>query len=164
MTLAHPEIRLIIQDTAVPANVHFQLAKTADCRTLFDLGFSRQTFPQFRETCDRLLAWQANDRCCWLVARHANAIIGSGQLILYPHGSELANMFVAPPFRSQGIGTAMVTILTAVARKWGVRNLEISVAASNTRAATLYRRLGFSHDRHIKLSNQEAARVLWKEL
>ncbi len=158
------EIERILQETAVPAGLHFQLATTSDFRPLADLGFSSQPIHQFQDTFERLLAWQADGRCCWLVVRHESAIIGSGQLIVYPHSSELANLFVVPVWRSQGVGSAMMAALTAVARALALTALEISVAPGNEHAVALYRRLGFNDDRRVRLPNQETALVLRKAL
>jgi len=164
VTLSLTQVQQIIQETAVPTGLHFQPAKTTDFRALADLGFSSQPIHQFRDTFERLLAWQADGRCCWLVVRHESAIIGSGQLIVYPHGSELANLFVVPVWRSQGVGSAMMAALTAVAHALELTSLEISVAPGNERAVALYRRLGFNDDRQVSLPNQETALVLRQEL
>lgn len=43
----------------------------------------------------------------------------------------------------QGIGTAMFREMTALAESWGVMQLELEVIEGNTRAMTLYRKMGF---------------------
>ena len=112
-----------------------------------------------------MLDWQASDRCCWLiVSDKAGKFVGSGQLVLYPHGNELANLIVVPTRQNEGIGTAMIAVLTAVAHHLDLASLEIGVDVSNGRALALYERLGFTIDRRLNLPNQEPAIILYKAL
>jgi ribosomal protein S18 acetylase RimI-like enzyme len=60
------------------------------------------------------------------------------------HIASLWGMYVSPEFRGQGIGAARVDGAIAHARKLGtVRQIVLSVTASNEAAASLYRSRGF---------------------
>ncbi len=111
------------------------------------------------------MGWQRNGRCYWLVVCHeAEQIVGSGQLVIYPHGSELANLFVVPARRDEGIGTALIDVLTAIACHLNLTSLEIGVSVNNGRALHLYQRLGFTIDRQIDLPCQPSSFTLHKDL
>jgi RimJ/RimL family protein N-acetyltransferase len=143
----------------------FRIAAKDDLRPLHAACFPDKPLAQFRAHFEKMLAWQANDRCCWLVASdEAGQIVGSGQLVLYPHGNELANLVVVPARQNEGIGTAMIEVLTAVARHLGCNSLEIGVDVGNGRALQLYQRLGFTIDRQLNLPRQEPALILYKAL
>ena len=146
-------------------DIRFRLAMMVDCRPLHTACFPEEPFIQFRSHFHHLLEWQKNGRCFWLVgADETDRIIASGQLVLYPHGAELANLSVIPARRGEGIGATMIGMLMAVARHLQLPSLEISVAASNTHALALYQRLGFTEDRRLQLPNDESAIILHKGL
>lgn len=148
-----------------PPDLNFRIVNGSDLRPLHTTCFPNKPFTQFHAHFEKMLAWQAKGRCCWLVASdEAGQIVGSGQLILYPHGNELANLVVVPARQNEGIGTAMVSVLTAVARHLGCNSLEIGVDVGNGRALRLYQRLGFTIDRRLNLPNQEPAFILYKAL
>ena len=58
-----------------------------------------------------------------------------------PHRIHLIDIAVLPEFRNLGIGTAVIGDLTGKAAEEG-RNLSLRVEKQNTRALSLYRRLG----------------------
>jgi ribosomal protein S18 acetylase RimI-like enzyme len=161
-----------------------RLAQPADREALFALSDGRLTPFQFRQHMAQLLKWQAAQRCCWLVVEAIDgrpktedrytappssvlrplSLIGSGQLISYPHAAELANLSVAPAWRGQGWGTRLIETLTAVAHHWQIAYLEITVDEENGRALALYQRLGFTEDRRLFLPDGRSAIVLGKEI
>jgi ribosomal protein S18 acetylase RimI-like enzyme len=55
----------------------------------------------------------------------------------------LDDLYIAPPWRGQGLGAAVVTATARAARKAGVRALHLEVMPGNP-AAGLYRRLDFT--------------------
>lgn len=156
---------LFISADHLPADVHFRLATTVDLPSLHQVCYPQKPFLVFRSHFDQLIDWQENGRCYWLAGLNkSEQIVASSQLVLYPHGAELANLIVVPERRGEGIGTAMIQVLTAVARHLNLPSLEIGVAASNVRALTLYQQLGFHQDRDIQLPNDEPAIILHKDL
>lgn len=55
----------------------------------------------------------------------------------------LEELFVAPQYRNQGVGSALIREFISTTTRLGWRAIDIEVDASNRRAAALYRRLGF---------------------
>jgi ribosomal protein S18 acetylase RimI-like enzyme len=155
----------------------FRLAQASDQNALFALSDGSLTPYQFRQHLAQLLKWQAEQRCCWLVIEAIDggrrtkdgnrlfpSLIGSGQLVCYPHVAELANLSVAPAWRGQGWGTKLIERLTAIARDWQIPYLEIVVDAENGRALSLYQRLGFAEERRLFLPDDRTAIILGKEI
>ena len=60
----------------------------------------------------------------------------------YRHRAQLA-VALYQKFTGQGIGTILLQELIAVARRQGLEQLELEVAAHNTGAIALYKKLGF---------------------
>ncbi len=146
-------------------DVSFRRATADDGRSLHAACYPEKSFTQFRAHFAHLLDWQANGRCHWLVGIDKNnQIVASGQLVLYPHGAELANLSVTASRRNEGIGAALIEALTAVARSFDLSGLEIGVAERNGRALALYQRLGFTEDRRLLIPNAETAIILRKSL
>jgi ribosomal protein S18 acetylase RimI-like enzyme len=78
--------------------------------------------------------------------------IGYGQLTLWPRCAEISDLVIAPSYRDQGYGTALVQHLTAEAVRLGASCIEIGAAANNPRATALYHRLGFTDNRTIQMN------------
>lgn len=55
----------------------------------------------------------------------------------------LDEFYVEPVYRGRGIGTAAMTELGKLARKWKVKALHLETMPTNDRAARLYARLGY---------------------
>ena len=150
---------------ATPNNPTFRLARPDDREALFTLSDGSLTPYQFQKHLTQLLKWQQQQRCCWLVIEAPEGtLIGSGQLVCYPHVAELSNLSVAPAHRGQGWGSQMIALLTAVARQWHIPYLEIAVDQTNHRALALYQRLGFAEDRRLYLPDGRTALILGKEI
>jgi ribosomal protein S18 acetylase RimI-like enzyme len=136
---------LLARPDGAPDDVVFRLIQEADWQPLRAACYPDKSLAQFRQHFAQIWNWQMNGRAHWIIATNPTGqIIGSGQLVLYPHGSELANLAVIPARQNEGIGTALIAILTTVARHLDLTYLEIGVAASNGRALDLYQRLGFT--------------------
>ncbi|MEO0564936.1 MAG: GNAT family N-acetyltransferase [Chloroflexota bacterium] len=78
--------------------------------------------------------------------------IGYGQLTLWPRCAEISDLVIAPPYRDQGYGTALVQHLMAEAVRLKASCVEIGAAVSNPRATALYHRLGFVDNRTIQMN------------
>lgn len=133
-------------------------------RPIYNEFYASQPYTHFRAHFQRLLQRQYRQRCFWLVAEQEAVLVGNGQLLVYPHGAELANLGVAVAHRNQGVGTGMIQVLVAIARHIGLESLEIGVAVGNRKAQALYFRLGFVFDREFQLAGQAPALVLRQEL
>lgn len=75
-----------------------------------------------------------------------------GQFTLWPTCAEISDLVVTEPLRGQGVGTALIQMLVQRARALGATAFEIGVAMDNTRAAELYRRLGFEDSHSVMMA------------
>lgn len=151
----------------IPPYITFRLAQEGDRRPLQAACYSGYVGSQFLDLFNHLLRRQAQGRCFWLIITAHDRIIGNGQLVIYPSSrgtlsAECANLFVVPDYRGQGIGTALIGVLTAVAHYHHITNLEIGVTTDNPRALALYQRLGFEEDRRLQLPNSKPSIILHK--
>lgn len=165
MTALPPE--LFRPATAVPTHLTFRLVQEADRRPLHTACYPDYIALQFRDLFNHLLRRQEQGLCFWLIVTDHSRIIGNGQLVIYPSAAEAsvaecANLFVVPDYRGQGIGTALLGILTAVARHHHLTHLEIGVTTDNPRALGLYQHLGFEEDRRLQLPNSKPSIILHK--
>jgi ribosomal protein S18 acetylase RimI-like enzyme len=85
------------------------------------------------------------------VAYAGGKLVGFGQLVRWGKRGEIADLIIHPEWREQGIGTALITRLIDIAHEQNFREIEIGVAETNTRALTLYLRLGFAEKRRLLL-------------
>ena len=157
-------LELFTVTTAVQPNISFRLVQEEDRRPLHCTCYSNYNTLQFRDLFNHLMRRQEQGRCFWIVIVIGDSIIGNGQLIVYSTSAECANLFVIPEYRRQGIGTALIEVLTAVAYHLNITNLEIGVSIDNPRALALYQRLGFQEDRHLQLPDSKSSIILHKEI
>lgn len=147
-----------------PLQVTFRAARLSDLRALYEACFADRPLPQFGDGFRRSLEAQRAGQRLHLLALSQKNIVGSGQLVSYGHNVEIADLVVAPAFRGQGVGTALITTLSRVAAYAGYKAVEIGVMQENSRALTLYQRLGFVEDRHFTLGDSASVVVLRKTL
>jgi len=140
-------------------NIHFRKATTEDIDFLVR---SRLEFIQVSETDANYDAMQENirqyftknlseDRCDTLLAEADEKIIGTGIIFYYdsvpsvfnPLGKNayITNMFVEEGYRRQGIGSAILNELIALAK---ARNYEIIILQPTETGKYLYKKQGFS--------------------
>ena len=139
----------------------FTMVTAVDKRPLHTQFYSHKH--DFRCWFDEMMGWQENGRCFWLVCWHDGDLIANGQLLIYPHGAELANIAIASAWQGQGIGSEIIAALETIARENGLTEVEIGVDVENGRALALYERLGYMEDRRIELMGETAV-VLCKKL
>jgi ribosomal protein S18 acetylase RimI-like enzyme len=86
-----------------------------------------------------------------------DAVLGYGQFMLWPRCGEISDLFIAPGYRDQGLGTALIQYLVRVAHDMNAACVDIGAARSNPRALALYRRLGFrdSYTQRLNLGDGE---------
>ena len=142
----------------------FRLLQSADIDPLHAACYADRPFHTFRESCRRALTRLSQGRCYPLVAVHNGELVGHAQLVIYPNVAEIANLAVAPAWQGQGIGTALITALTQIARHTRHSFLEIGVHESNQRALALYQRLGFTISREIKLPPKGEKGIILEKL
>lgn len=149
---------------AVPTGVCFRLAVETDLLPLHADFYAHQPKLRFMDYFHRMLKRQQRGNSYWLIVETGQSIIANGMLLIYAHGAELANLQVAEKHRGQGIGTALIQLLTRLAQQLGQGGVEIGVSADNERAMTLYERLGFAEDRWLHLPAGESAIILRREV
>jgi ribosomal protein S18 acetylase RimI-like enzyme len=148
----------------LPLPVCFRRAGRADASLLHMSCFNQQSAAQFHDSFERALRAQQAGQRLVLIAETENKLIASGQLIKHANRVEITDLSVAPAYRNQRVGTALITILTRVAASAGFEQVEIGVMAGNPDALKLYQRLGFHFLRRIPLPGTAEAVVLRKEL
>ncbi len=113
-----------------------------------------------------LLAELENDLACYLVALEGDAVVGyiGSQSVLGE--SDMMNLAVAPEYRRQGLGQALVLVLLEELKAGGNHCLTLEVRASNGPAVALYEKLGFVRvgcRPHYYQAPREDALILRKE-
>lgn len=78
----------------------------------------------------------------WDGEHAGNASLMGFSMARYRHRAQLA-VALYQKFTGRGIGTILLEELIAAARKMGLEQLELEVAAHNTGAIALYKKLGF---------------------
>lgn len=150
--------------SSTPARIRFRKARMTDLGPLHRACFAERPLAQFGDAFRRSLATQRHGQGVHLVADHDTEPIATGQLSAYGASVEIADLAVAPAFRGQGVGTALINVLVGIADFAGFDSVEICVMQENTRARELYERLGFVHDRTFSLTDKAAVLVLRRPL
>lgn len=171
-----PFVQQIFYPPASIPGISFRLAEGDDLQALHENCYPDTNWEQFRDHYEYLLRWQANGRCCIVVAEENSreltrisrnccpTIVGSGQLFFRGDMAEIAELSVHPTYRNRGIGTALIHILAHIALERKTSILEIGADVDNEAALRLYRRLGFGRDRLLSLPDAQEAIVLRKFL
>lgn len=84
-----------------------------------------------------------NPLSLWLVAMDGDRLAGYVGSQTVMDETDMMNLAVAPQFRRQGVGEALVNALTASLKELGSRCLTLEVRDSNEAARALYGKLGF---------------------
>ena len=93
-----------------------------------------------------------------LVARRAGALVGLALLGVRGERGWVGGMAVAPRWRGQGAGAALLRTLIARAGEMGLAALQLEVLDENTTARRLYSHLGFVETRPLAVYAGPAAR------
>jgi ribosomal protein S18 acetylase RimI-like enzyme len=144
-------------------SVQFRLATRADLRSLHRACFSAEPFDDFAARFASSVHQQEKGRLLHVIAVQGprQRPVASGQLISYTDTiAEIADLNVAERVRGQGVGTALVRILGALAAAAGAERLELAVRVDNSRALALYRRLGFRACRLLRFPSGHRAILL----
>ena len=114
------------------------------------------------------IASELNNRLSyWLVAEYSGTIAGyiGSQTVL--DWTDIMNVAVAPEYRRQGVGEALLNGLTDHLYRTGTKVFSLEVRVSNAPAIALYEKLGFTQaGRRPKYYHhpREDALILRKEL
>ena len=85
-----------------------------------------------------------NPLALWLVAMEGDRLAGYVGSQTVMDETDMMNLAVAPQFRRQGVGEALVNALVASLTDFGSRCLTLEVRDSNEAARALYGKLGFA--------------------
>lgn len=127
----------------------------------------QQDIPQLSQTCwknrpsDEITAliarvkhFRVQNRGDGFVVEHQYKAIGFGLLTIWTNRAEISDLIVTAPFRSQGMGTALIQHMMSTAYQcYQAQVVEIGVVSDNQRALHLYERLGFVMARTIILQD-----------
>lgn len=59
--------------------------------------------------------------------------------------ADIRRVYVAPPWRRQGVASELMRVAEETARQGGAKEVRLSVVAENTPALRLYEKLGYGH-------------------
>jgi [ribosomal protein S18]-alanine N-acetyltransferase len=116
-----------------------------------------------------MYAWELQNRsvCHIFVVRTPSCrVVGFCAFWLVFDEIHINNVAILPPYRGQGIGTALMQRVLGEARRLGARRATLEVRASNEAARRLYERLGFyvaATRRHYYTNPVEDALILWRD-
>lgn len=144
--------------------IRFRQAASVDMKPLHEACFAERPLAQFGDSFRRSLAAQEQGRRLIMVALIGSEIVATGQLSRFSGLVEIADLAVAPAYRGQGIGTALIQILEQVALFTGYTVVELCVMKGNHEAIALYKRLGFVEDRKLDIGPSAEVLVLRKAL
>ncbi|MEZ4668741.1 MAG: GNAT family N-acetyltransferase [Anaerolineae bacterium] len=99
-----------------------------------------------------------------LIDQHDRAL-GYGQFTVWPTCAEISDLVIAEPLRGHGLGTTLIQALVQQAGHYGKTTFEIGVEVANTRAAKLYKHLGFVYSHSITVDmDHKPSKVLFMRL
>jgi ribosomal protein S18 acetylase RimI-like enzyme len=158
-----PVPELLLSPAPLPLPVTFRLATPADLAPLHASCFPEEPFRDFAARYESAQRLQDAGRLLHVLACAGEPPrpVASGQVISYSETvAEIADLIVAGELRGEGVGTALVRVLGALAAAAGAQQLELAVRIDNDRALALYRRLGFRATRLLRFPSGERAILL----
>lgn len=135
----------------IPATFRLRPVIPQDAAALHENCWPHYSLAAIREMLERAQDLTRRRRGLGVVALIDEHPIGYVQLTIWPRVAEISDLIVAPTWRANGIGTAMIHHLIDLARQWPMHQVEIGVAQANSRAHALYQRLGFIENRSLTL-------------
>lgn len=104
------------------------------------------------------------DGRCYLVAEVDGTVVGFAGMFRVLDEGHVTTVGVAPGWQARGIGTRLMIALHRHALAQGVQAMSLEVRSGNTRAQSLYRRLGYApvgvRPRYYS-DNAEDALIMW---
>ena len=138
--------------------------KVTDVTALHHNCYTGRPLREVQDHLTRFLAGQKEGRLVCLVAEVDGQAVATGQLTLLPGArparraaAEIGSLVVAPAYRRQGIGTALIRALIEQARQRRVQTLEIAADVDRPWLRAWYERLGFTYQREHDFPGQRVA-------
>lgn len=104
----------------------------------------------------RSLRFVEQGRAAHLVAVSGGKAVASAQLVCWRNRAEIGSLVVAESLRGRGIGTALIRALSDSAADLGAEQIEIGADRDNKRVLQLYRRLGFTPHKEVRVPGNGA--------
>lgn len=126
----------------------------------------KECFPEEPWSYRMLASSFESDGFTGLLAEDGGEIIGYGGITVAADSADIDNVAVAEPYRSSGVGTALVGGLVEVAKNANAKKVFLEVRVSNSVAMELYIKCGFkgAYARTRYYSDGEDCLVMVKEL
>ncbi|MGB1286266.1 MAG: GNAT family N-acetyltransferase [Aggregatilineales bacterium] len=138
--------------------------KESDIPTLHALLWQERSSGQVNILMRHMLRAMQREHGLALVAWQKTQIIGYGQVLKWGNEAEISELIIIEAQRSTGIGTAMIRRFLQFAGGLSVKYALIGVEETNTRAQSLYERLGFREERRMVLNDAPDIIYLTKQL
>jgi ribosomal protein S18 acetylase RimI-like enzyme len=142
---------MTIQPDPISLPIHIRPAQLADASDLQRMCWPERSLDSLQDLLKRAQMLTYRRQGMAVVGIFRGITCGFGLLTLWIDVAEISDLIVHPDYRSQGVGSQIITTLTQVAYDFHVFMLEIGVRPDNGRALALYRRLGFADDRSIEV-------------
>ena len=133
------------------ANLGIRPIAPSDAQDLQRNCFPKESPEYVIDYIKRALRFVDRGQSVHLVAESSGHAVANAQLICWSKRAEIGSLVVAEPFRGRGIGTALIEALTNAASKLGAEQVEIGVDKGNEQVLELYRRLGFTPHKVIRV-------------
>jgi GNAT superfamily N-acetyltransferase len=122
--------------------------------------FPKQPLERTQDYLRWCVAQVAAGRMVRLVAEVGGQVVGNGQLSIHRGKGEIGSLVVAPSYRRQGIGGALLGALLDEARGRGLLEVEIAADVAAPWLRAWYERRGFSFVEERTLPRDERVAVL----
>lgn len=132
-------------------------AAASDAHSLHKTCLSNQSLAQVQDHLRWCLSEQEKGRLICLVAVVDCQAVAIGQLAIFQDKGEIGSLVVAPAYRRQGMGTALVLSLVDWARQHRLHSLEISANVTRPWIRAWYERLGFTYQREHDFPDERVA-------
>ena len=113
--------------------------------------------PDWREAYERWLRRALGDGERWLwLYRRGDEVLGLANFYVRPERAlwgEIAEFYVAPPCRRQGLGRFLVGRIREALRAQGITTIEVSVELRLSSSVAFWRAMGFEPYRYLMLSD-----------
>lgn len=139
---------------------HVRRAQATDAADLCRNCFPEQTLPEVENYLSWCLSRAVRGRLVRLVVEVEGQVVASGQLAIHRGRGEIASLVVAPAYRRQGMGTALLQALMTEARQRQVEVLEMMAHAEASWVLAWYQRCGFEPVQRRVLPPDEPVVVL----
>ena len=131
--------------------VHIRPLTLSDAEDLQRHCFPDESLESVADYVQRALGYVERGRSTHLVAETDGRAVANAQLLCWRKRAEIGSLVVAEPLRGRGVGAALIEALSHAAAHMGVEQIEIGADEDNKLALDLYRRLGFTPYKKVRV-------------